>query len=191
MDRRRFLSAAAGALTVGSWPRAGAAESPRRGGTLKAIGIEPGSFDPHVSTAEATALVSSLVRRTLFKFGAGSRAGESPIIPDLALKAEPSRDGRVQTLTLRPGVRWEDKAPVRGREVVAADVKYSLERVLRRSPHAVLLGAVEAVEAPSRHLVRVHLREPFAPFLSSLAEPWTAILPREVEDRAGDHHPAR
>jgi peptide/nickel transport system substrate-binding protein len=189
MDRRRFLSVAAGALTMG-WPRAGAAESPRRGGTLKAIGIEPGSFDPHVSPAEATALVSSLVRRTLFKRGAGSRAGESPLLPDLALKAEPSRDGRVQTLTLRPGVRWEDKAPVRGREVVAADVKYSLERVLRRSPHAVLLGPVEAVEAPSRHLVRVHLTEPFAPFLSSLAEPWTAILPREVEDRAGDHHAA-
>ena len=188
MDRRRFLSAAAGALAAGSAPRAGAAESPRRGGTLKAIGIEPGSFDPHLSPAEATALVSSLVRRTLFKLGAGARAGESALIPDLALKVESSRDGRLQTLTLRPGVRWENRTPVRGREVVAADVKYSLERVLRRSPHAGLLGPVEAVEAPNRHLVRVHLTEPFAPFLSSLAEPWTAILPREVEDRAGDHH---
>ena len=168
----------------------GGAESPRRGGTLKCIGLEPGSFDPHLGAAEATALVSSLVRRTLFKVGPALRTADASPIPDLALRAEPSRDGRIHTITLRPGVRWEPKTPVHGREVVAADVKYSLERALRRSPHAALLGPVEAVEAPSRHLVRIHLTEAFAPFLASLTEPWTAVLPREVEDWSGDHRGA-
>jgi peptide/nickel transport system substrate-binding protein len=189
MDRRRFLrAAAAGTLAGAGLPLPALAESPRRGGTLKCIGLEPASYDMHASPAEDTALASSLVRRTLFKLTTGSRPGfsDSVVVPDLALKADMSRDGRIYTIALRPGVRWEDKAPVRGRELVAADVKYSLERALRRSAHASLLGPIEAVEAQSRHLVRVHLADTFTPFLSNLAEPWMAVLPREVEDRAGD-----
>ena len=94
--------------------------------------------------------MSSFVRRTLFKFVNGARYGPADftIVPDLALKAGVSADGKVYTIRLRPGVRWESRPPVHGREVVAADVKYSLERVLRKSPFAPLLGPVEAVEAP-------------------------------------------
>lgn len=58
--------------------------------------------------------------------------------------------------------------------MVASDVNYSLERVLRKSPFAPLLGPVEAVEAPDRYTVRFHLANPFAPFVHNLAEPWTA-----------------
>jgi Bacterial extracellular solute-binding proteins, family 5 Middle len=38
--------------------------------------------------------------------------------------------------------------------------------------------------------VRVHLAHAFAPFVHNLAEPWSAILPREVEDRLGDFRTA-
>jgi ABC-type transport system substrate-binding protein len=75
---------------------------------------------------------------------------------------------------------------VHGREVVAADVKYSLERALKRSPFASRLGAVEAVEVADRYTVRVHLADAFSPFVHNLAEPWNAILPPEVEDRHRD-----
>jgi peptide/nickel transport system substrate-binding protein len=190
IDRRRFLRVGAAGTLAAGVPSHAWAESPRRGGTLKCIGPEPSGFDPHVGASEATALVSSLVRRSLFKVGPPSRARDAGLVPDLALRAEPSSDGRAYTILLRPGVRWEDRTPVHGREVVAADVRYSLERALRRSAHAALLGPVEAVEVVDRHRLRVHLTEPFAPFPSSLAEPWTAILPREVEDRAGDFRSA-
>ena len=54
-----------------------------------------------------------------------TKAGRGPsdftLVPDLALKADVSKDGRVYTIALRPGVRWESRAPINGRELVAAD----------------------------------------------------------------------
>ena len=132
LGRRRFLALAAGAAAGAAAPRrAGAPERPVRGGVLKQIGLEPPTFDVHATASDQTQLVSSFVRRTLFKLVHGARYGPSDftLAPDLALKAVASADGRTYTITLRPGVRWESRPPVNGRELVAADVKYSLERV--------------------------------------------------------------
>lgn len=187
IGRRRFLAIAAGA-TAAALPRRAWSQPPTRGGVLKHIGLEASTFDIHASASYQTQMLSSFVRRTLFKFVNGARYGPSnfTILPDLALKAAVSPDGKVYTITLRPGVRWESRPPVNGREVVAADVKYSFERALRKSPYATLLGPVEKVEAPDTRTVRVHLADAFAPFVHNLAEPWNAILPPEVEDRLGD-----
>lgn len=189
LDRRRFLALAAGAVAGSAAPRrAGALERPIRGGVLKQIGVDPPTFDVHATASEQTQLVSSLVRRTLFKVVCGARHAPSDftLAPDLALRTVMSADGRTHTITLRPGVRWESRPPVNGRELVAADVKYSLERALRKSPYAALLGPVERIDAPDRRTVRVHLADSFGPFVQNLAAPWTAILPPEVEDRLGD-----
>ncbi|MDP2701812.1 MAG: ABC transporter substrate-binding protein, partial [Candidatus Rokubacteria bacterium] len=155
---------------------------------LKHIGLEPPTFDIHGSVSYQTQLVSSFVRRTLFKFvnGAKYRPSDFTPVPDLALKADVSKDGRVYTIALRPGVRWESRAPVNGRELVAADVKYSMERALKKSGYANLLGRVEGIETPDKLTVRIHLADAFAPFLHNLAEPWNAVLPREVEEKMGD-----
>jgi ABC-type transport system substrate-binding protein len=187
IGRRRFLAVAAGA-TAAALPRRAWSQQPTRGGVLKHIGLEATTFDIHASASHQTQLLSSFVRRTLFKFVNGAQYGPSnfTMLPDLALKALVSPDGRVYTITLRPGVRWESRPPVNGREVVAADVKYSFERALRKSPYATMLGPVEKVEAPDTRTVRVHLADAFAPFVHNLAEPWNAILPPEVEDRLGD-----
>jgi peptide/nickel transport system substrate-binding protein len=189
LGRRRFLAVAAGAVAAAAAPRpAPANERPIRGGVLKQIGLDPPTFDVHATTSFETKLVSSFVRRTLFKFVNGARYEPSDftLAPDLALKAAVSADGRTYTITLRPGVRWESRPPVNGRELVAGDVKYSIERALRKSPYAPLLGPVERIDTPDQRTVRVHLADPFAPFVHNLAEPWSAILPPEVEDRLGD-----
>jgi peptide/nickel transport system substrate-binding protein len=190
MRRREFVklgAAAAAAVAVGAPARA-AAQSPRRGGVLKHIGLEPPTFDVHASVSYQTQLISSFVHRTLFKFVNGAKYGPSDftVVPDLALKADVSQDGKTYALTLRRGVRWESRAPVNGRELVAADVKYSMQRALKMSGYASLLGRVEGIDTPDRYTVRVHLVDAFAPFLHNLAEPWNAILPHEVEDRMGD-----
>ena len=187
--RRAFLKVAAAAVATACSPRSTFAEPrPRRGGVLKVIGVEPPSFDAHGTLSSQTQFLSSLVRRTLFKFVNGARYGPSDftLVPDLALRADVSRDGRVYTIALRPGVRWETRPPVLGRELVAADVKYSFERAIRKSPAASSLGRVEAIEAPDAHTVRVTLAEAYAPFLHNLAEPWNCILPPEIEDKLGD-----
>jgi dipeptide transport system substrate-binding protein len=189
IPRRRFFAVAAGAVAAAAAPRRARAQGrPIRGGVLKQIGLDPPTFDVHATTSYETQLVSSFVRRTLFKFVNGARYGPSDftLAPDLALTAGVSADGRTYTITLRPGVRWESRPPVYGRELVAADVKYSIERALRKSPYAPLLGPVEQIDTPDPHTVRVRLADTFAPFVHSLAEPWSAILPPEVEDRLGD-----
>ena len=190
MERREFIRLVAGgatAVAVGT-PAPAAAQSPKRGGVLKHVGLEPPTFDIHASVSYQTQLVSSFVHRTLFKFINGAKFGPSDftLVPDLALKADLSRDGRTYTLALRRGVRWESRPPVNGRELVAADVKYSMERALKKSGYASLLGRVEGIETPDAYTVRVHLADAFAPFLHNLAEPWNAILPHEVEDKMGD-----
>jgi peptide/nickel transport system substrate-binding protein len=187
MRRRHFMRiAAAGAAAA--LPRGARAQGPssKRGGTLRIVGFEPPSFDIHGSVSFQTQLTSSFVHRTLFKYVNGEQYGASDftLVPDIARKAVASKDGRTYTITLRKGVRWEKRAPVNGREVVAADVKYTWDRAVKKSAFANLLGSIEAVEAPDT--VRVHLTDAYAPFLHNLAEPWNAILPREVEDRLGD-----
>ena len=191
LGRRRFLAIAAGAAAL-AVPRQGQAHPPIRGGVLKHIGLEPQTLDIHATASHPTHLVSSFVRRTLFKFVNGARYGpvDFTIVPDLALKASVSADGKVYTISLRRGVRWESRPPVHGRELVARDVKYSLERALKKSPLATRLGPVEAVEVTDRYTVRVHLADAFAPFVHNLAEPWNAILPPEGEDRHGDFRAA-
>jgi ABC-type transport system substrate-binding protein len=66
------------------------------------------------------------------------------------------------------------------------DVKYSLERVIRKSPAASRLRRIEGIETPDAHTVRVTLTGAYAPFLHQLAEPWACIVPPEIEDRFGD-----
>jgi peptide/nickel transport system substrate-binding protein len=190
-DFLRLVGGAAAAVTLRPG-EAAAQKRPRRGGVLKHIGVEPPTFDPQVTASYQTQLVSSFVRRTLFKFVNGAPYGPSDftLVPDLATKAAVSQDGRVYTITLRKGVRWEARSPINGRELVASDVKYSMERALRKSPYAHLLGRVEGIETPDSHTVRVTLAEAFAPFLHNQAEPWSCILPPEVEDKMGDFRAA-
>lgn len=188
LGRRRFLMIGAGAAAAMVPRPARAQERPIRGGVLKHIGIEPSTFDVQATPAYQTQLLSSFVHRTLFKFVNGARFGPSDftLLPDLALRADVSADGKVYTIKLRRGVRWEARPPVNGREVVASDVKYTMERALRKSPAAERPGQVERVETLDPHTVRLHLGDAFAPFLHNLAEPWSAILPPEVEDKFGD-----
>src|SRR5580704_3393130 len=122
LGRRKFLAITAGTAAAVAIPRRVGAQAPNRGGILKVIGLEPPSFDIHGTASYQTQLVSSFVHRTLFKFVNGAKYGPSEFtrVPDLALKADVSPDGRVYTIKLRPGVRWESRPPVNGREVVAA-----------------------------------------------------------------------
>lgn len=188
MGRRQFLTVAAGTAAAAAAPRAAGAAEPRRGGVLKHIGLEPPTFDIQATVSYQTQLISSFVHRTLFKFVNGAKFGPSDftLVPDLALKADVSPDGKTYTIALRQGVRWEQKPPLNGRELTAADVKYTIERGAKKSPYANLMGQVQGVETPDKYTVRVHLADAYAPFLHNLAEPWLAILQPEVEEKFGD-----
>jgi len=170
------------------------AQTPKRGGVIRIAEREAPNLDPHLSISFLTHSYVSLSYSQLVRFPNGPEQ-KSPtdfsILPDLAEKWTVSRDGKVYTFSLRKGVRFHQKPPVNGREVVADDVKYSLERFMAKSGFAPRFEPVTAIDVLDRYTVRVTLKEPYAPFLNHLANSsFCAILPREAEEKFKDfNHP--
>ena len=130
--------------------------------------------------------------------------GTTQLVPNLAESYEVAEDGLSYTFTLRQGVKFHN-----GRELVADDVKYSLERTLdpvTQSPgQSFYLGiqgaeafvggeadGVSGIEVVDPRTVRFTLKAPDASFLHKLALNFAHVVPREaVEAAAGDfgHQP--
>jgi hypothetical protein len=103
---------------------------------LKQISSEPPTFDIQATVSYQTQLISSFVHRTLFKFVNGAKFGpRTSLVPDLALKADASADGR-------PTPSRCDRACAGSRSRRStgasspADVKYTIERAVKKSPYA-------------------------------------------------------
>ncbi len=117
-------------------------------------------------------------------------------VPDLAESWKVSDDGLTYTFTLRKGVRFHN-----GREMVADDVRFSFERLLRPETASQRAWVVEPIagaremrdgkarslaglETPDAHTVVLRLKEAFSPMLmlQLLAMGNAAIVPRECFD---------
>ena len=181
-------------LTIALAATAISAQQPKRGGVFRIAEREAPGLDPHLSISFLTHSYVSLAYSQLVRFPNGPEQ-KSPtdfsILPDVAEKWTVSKDGTVYTFHLRKGVRFHTKPPVNGRELVADDVKYSLERFMAKSGFRERLEPVQAIDVLDRSTVRVTLKEPYAPFLNHLANPsFCAILPREAETKFRDFNNA-
>ena len=104
----------------------GEAETPKRGGILRVRGFDPPHFDPHIATANWTQSTLSFVYSKLVrhKVGGDAHPGRFIVEPDLAERWE-ELDDTTYVFHLRKGVKWHNKPPVNGRELVAEDVKFT------------------------------------------------------------------
>ena len=175
------LAALAGAAARG--------EAPRPGGTLRAVfSADPPTLDP----AHATDTTSSAVIRQVFDGLLELDETLTPV-PALARSVRVSPDGRVYTFALRPGVRFHN-----GRELRAADVKYSFERAAKGKRPWVFekiagardftkgaAGAIAGVRVVDDLTVELRLDRPFAPFLHLMAYDAAAVVPRDEVERRG------
>ncbi len=125
--------------------------------------------------------------------------GTTELVPSLAESFEVAPDGLTYTFKLRKGAKFTN-----GREIVADDVKYSIERAVdpkTQGPGAGFFGAIkgfddvtggktttlEGIEAPDTSTVVFHLSRPDATFLHVLAVNFASVVPKEaVEAAAGD-----
>ncbi len=122
--------------------------------------------------------------------------------PALARRYVISPDGRTYTFWLQRGVRFHDSevfAQGRGREVKAADFVYSFRRLFdakTASPGGwIFRGKVledskgeisdTCFVAVNDSTLRIHLKEPFIPFLSILTMPYAFVVPHEAVERYG------
>ena len=123
-------------------------------------------------------------------------------VPALARRYSISPDGRTYTFVLRPGVRFHDSnvfAGGRGREVKAQDFAYSFKRILdpgtASSGGWIFRGKVlekpdgsisdTAFVAANDSTLRIHLKEPFIPFLGILTMPYAYVVPHEAVEKYG------
>jgi len=92
------------------------AQAPKRGGELRlAIQAEPRTFDPAQATDEPSELVRYLTGGVLVRLNRATQKLE----PELAESWTLSKDGKVLTLRLRPGVRFSNGATLQARDVCA------------------------------------------------------------------------
>ncbi|MDR6634614.1 peptide/nickel transport system substrate-binding protein/oligopeptide transport system substrate-binding protein [Phyllobacterium sp. 1468] len=123
--------------------------------------------------------------------------GTANLIPSLAETFGVSDDGLTYTFKLRKGVKFTN-----GREVVASDVKYSIERAVNpktQGPGAGFFGSIKGYEdvtggktttldgiaAPDDATVIFHLSRPDATFLHVLAINFASVVPHEAVEAAG------
>lgn len=123
--------------------------------------------------------------------------GTTNLVPHLAKSFSVSGDGKTYTFKLRKGVKF-----LNGREVVAADFKYSLERVLNpktQSPGAGFFGGIKGakafqdgkakevtgIEVVDAATLQITLDEPNAAFLHTMAINFSHVVPREEVEKAG------
>ncbi|TXR48885.1 ABC transporter substrate-binding protein [Phyllobacterium endophyticum] len=123
--------------------------------------------------------------------------GTANLVPSLAETFGVSDDGLTYTFKLRKGVKFTN-----GREVVASDVKYSIERAVNpktQGPGAGFFGSIkgyeevtgsktttlEGIETPDDATVIFHLSRPDATFLHVLAINFASVVPHEAVEAAG------
>ncbi len=92
--------------------------------------------------------------------------------PHLAERWE-APDDTTYVFHLRQGVKWHNKPPVNGRELVAEDVKFTFDRFLTEKGNAAryVLESVDRVEVVDRYTVKFLLKEPFVWLVNVLANP--------------------
>jgi peptide/nickel transport system substrate-binding protein len=197
LSRRALLKAGLAAGVMSAWPFskpsslwAGEVGPPKRGGILHVRGWDPPHFDPHLTIAPFTHFTLSFVYSKLVrhKVGADVQPGTFIVEPHLAERWEALND-TTYVFYLRQGVKWHSKPPVDGRELVAADVKFSFDRFLTEPGNAnrYILEPVDRIEVVDRYTVKFLLKEPYVWLVSALAYPWSMwIIAPEVVQHFGD-----
>src|SRR5437773_4998269 len=110
----RFLAVGLGAALAATLP-AGAAETPKRGGTLTYMipADAPPSLDGHRETTYATVHSVAPFYSVLIRLDPENPADTTRFVCDLCIEVpKPSDDGKTYTFKIREGVKFHDGSPL-------------------------------------------------------------------------------
>jgi peptide/nickel transport system substrate-binding protein len=157
----------------------------RRGGKFTwAQSDDPVGGDPHSHEEPGTQALTQPVYNELF-MPYENKPGEQTIMGELVEKWEQVSPTEV-VLHLRPGVKFQNVDPVNGREFVASDVAFNINRWKETRPENRLRGmfdSIASVETPDNYTAKLKLSEPYAPLFNHLGFTWAAIIPKELVDK--------
>lgn len=144
------------------------------------IGQQPETLDPYNTNITLTTAVTKSFYEGLFQFDK-----DLVVKPVLAESYTVSDDALTYTFKLRPGVKFHD-----GTDFNAEAVKINMDRVL--NPENALIrhnqfSRIERVEVVDPLTVRFVLKEPFGPFINSLAHPSAGMIsPKALQEYGKD-----
>ena len=164
LTRRQFLAGTAATVAAAAAPGSpAAAQTPRRGGTVRFIPIgDLKILDPIWTTAYITRDHGYMIYDTLFATDANLQ-----IRPQLVDKNAVSRDRMKYTFTLRDGLRFHDGQPVTSEDCVASIMRWGKRDPLGR----LMLAATGKLQAVDRKTFALELKEPFGLVLEALGKP--------------------
>jgi peptide/nickel transport system substrate-binding protein len=172
MRRRDLIKAAGASLAVLAAPRIGRAE--RTDKLVFGMHVDLSVLDPVASGSRQTRNHAYLVFDTLYGIDTNWTAQ-----PQMVEGHQVEEDGLTWTLTLRDGLRFHDKEPVLGRDVVTSIRRFAT----RISFASALMAATEELSAPDDRTVRFRLKRPFPHLPEALAGPGSnvpAIMPERL-----------
>ncbi len=139
--------------------------APVQGGKLVyGLTLAPSGIDPHVDASSELGIPLTSVYDTLVY-----QDLDGSFVPGLAERWEVSDDGLVYTFYLRRDVKFHDGTPFN-----AQAVQFNLDRIANpetnsRKAHG-MLGPYDRTEIVDDYTVKVHFKEPYAPFLDSASQ---------------------
>lgn len=165
---RHILAGLLAAFALGS---AGAAETPKTGGTLVIGSTQvPRHLNGAVQSGVATALPSAQLFASPLRFDADWKPQ-----PYLAESWELSPDARTLTLHLRKDALFHD-----GKPVTSEDVAFSVMAVKQNHPFQTMLAPVNSVETPDPHTAVLRMSRPHPAILLAMSPALMPVLPKHI-----------
>lgn len=193
MKRRASTIALLAALALPIALPAGADEGKQGGSIIVTYKDDIVTLDPAIGYDWVNwSIIKSLFARLM-----DYKPGTAELTPSLAESYEISKDGLTYTFKLHKGAKFHN-----GREVVAQDVKYSIERTNNpktESPGAGFYDSIAGMDAFKKGkakdvkgivvidpaTIKFTLTRPDATFLHVMALNFSSVVPKEAVDKAG------
>ncbi|MBX7111008.1 MAG: ABC transporter substrate-binding protein [Dehalococcoidia bacterium] len=160
-------------------------KDPKPGGTLRVAATwDVGPMDPTVSAAGGTVTVPNMVYNRLIGVKRGPTADpfKMELQPELAQSWERTPDGLTYTFKIRNDIKWQNIAPLNGRQFVAADAAFALNRYMTEGVHKAYYVNVDSIEAVDASTLKIKMKRAVADFLNPIASDKQTIFPKELVD---------
>ena len=156
---------------------------PKTGGTVRLSDTtDPLKLDPIAKDVHAMETVTGGLYGMLLRYKTGQEAGytSTTLMPYVADSWE-TPDPQTFIFHLHHGVKYQNVAPVNGRELKAADVKYNLTRYQSKQATAsYIMELVARIDTPDDYTVKVATTIAFAPFLTYMGDYEILLVPPEI-----------
>lgn len=142
-----------------------AASGPKYGGSVSFfVRADPrGGFEPHLPGGRLEARATfSLAYETLGVFDTQDGVPCSTFLRPYLAESWNFTSPTSVDLKLRPGVRFQNRPPVNGREMVADDVVFSYKRMFGQGLQVTLNETILSIEAVDKYTVRIKTKTPAA-----------------------------